>query len=61
MMVRFLCDATCMLNSNCRRAAMFFTDGSIGLVKYATTKIERHAKVRSAKSPYDGDWLYWGA
>ncbi len=44
-----------------RRNAMFFTDGSTCLVKYATTKIERNAKVISAKSPYDGDWLYWRA
>ena len=44
-----------------RRNAMFFTDGSTCLVKNATTKIERHTKVISAKSPYDGDWLYWGA
>ncbi|MBA3531517.1 MAG: hypothetical protein H0T73_06295, partial [Ardenticatenales bacterium] len=21
--------------------------------------IQRHIKVRSTKSPYDGDWLYW--
>ncbi len=44
-----------------RRKAMFFTDGTTCLVKYATTKIERHPKVHSAKCPYDGDWLYWGA
>jgi RNA-directed DNA polymerase len=43
------------------RNAMFFTDGAACMAKYATTKIERHTKVISAKSPYDGDWLYWGA
>ena len=44
-----------------RRNAMFFTDGKACLVKYATTKIQRHTKVIGTKSPYDGDWLYWGA
>jgi RNA-directed DNA polymerase len=44
-----------------RRNAMFFSDGSACLVKYASMKIMRHPKVRSVKSPYDGDWLYWGA
>ena len=44
-----------------RRNAMSFTDGQACLVKYATTKVERHAKVIGEKSPYDGDWLYWGA
>jgi RNA-directed DNA polymerase len=44
-----------------RRNAMSFTDGSACLVKYASTKIERHPKVFGEKSPYDGDWLYWGA
>ena len=44
-----------------RHNAMSFTDGTTCLVKYATTKVKRHPKVISEKSPYDGDWLYWGA
>ncbi len=36
-----------------------FSDGKANLAKYADTHIRRHVKVRSAKSPYDGDWPYW--
>jgi RNA-directed DNA polymerase len=25
------------------------------------TRIKRHVKVQSHRSPYDGDWLYWSA
>ncbi len=28
---------------------------------HADVPIERHAKVRGNKSPYDGDWTYWGS
>ena len=39
---------------------MNFGDGKSFLARYADTPIVRHVKVRSDKSPYDGDWLYWG-
>jgi RNA-directed DNA polymerase len=38
-----------------------FSDGTSTLVKYQMTRIFRHAKVRGDKSPFDGDWPYWGA
>jgi RNA-directed DNA polymerase len=34
---------------------------SIRLVEHDKTPIIRHVKVRGEKSPYDGDWIYWGA
>jgi RNA-directed DNA polymerase len=33
---------------------------SIWLVEHKKTPIIRHIKVRGEKSPYDGDWIYWG-
>jgi RNA-directed DNA polymerase len=38
-----------------------FSDGTSTLIKYQTTRIFRHTKVQGDKSPFDGDWLYWGA
>jgi RNA-directed DNA polymerase len=29
------------------------------LYRHADTKIVRHVKVQNARSPFDGDWLYW--
>jgi RNA-directed DNA polymerase len=40
---------------------IIFSDGTSTLVKYQMTRIFRHAKVRGDKSPFDGDWPYWGA
>ena len=37
-----------------------FTDGENTLRLYAHVKIRRHYPVKGDKSPYDGDWLYWG-
>jgi RNA-directed DNA polymerase len=37
-----------------------FSDGTSTLIRYADTRIMRHVKVRGDKSPYDGDWVYWG-
>lgn len=37
-----------------------FSDGSSVLTLYSDTRIVRHVKVRGKKSPYDGDWVYWG-
>ena len=39
----------------------FATRDGMSLRKHATTAIRRHVKVRSAKSPFDGDWSYWAA
>jgi RNA-directed DNA polymerase len=33
---------------------------SLKLVEHDKTPIIRHIKVRGDKSPYDGDWIYWG-
>jgi RNA-directed DNA polymerase len=30
------------------------------LYKHAKTKIKIHVKVEGKRSPYDGDWVYWG-
>jgi RNA-directed DNA polymerase len=37
-----------------------FSDGTNQILKHAATPIVRHVKVRGNKSPYDGDWVYWG-
>ena len=44
-----------------RGLRMVFSDGKHTLNHYAETPIVRHVKVRGEKSPYDGDWVYWGA
>ncbi len=38
----------------------FATSGSIALVKHSSTSIVRHTKVQGARSPFDGDLVYWG-
>jgi RNA-directed DNA polymerase len=43
-----------------QRGRMDFTDGTSTLARHCDTPIIRHVKVRGDKSPYDGDWLYWG-
>ncbi len=42
-----------------QRGRLNFSDERSRLVHYTDTKIVRHTKVRGAKSPFDGDWLYW--
>jgi RNA-directed DNA polymerase len=37
-----------------------FSDGTLTLINYADMPITRHVKVKGDKSPYDGDWVYWG-
>lgn len=44
-----------------RGLRMVFSDGTHTLNHYAEAHIVRHVKVRGEKSPYDGDWVYWGA
>ena len=36
------------------------SDGGVHLYQHSTTPIRRHTKVQGKRSPYDGDWLYWG-
>jgi len=38
----------------------FATSDGIALVKHAHTPIIRHTKVQGARSPFDGDLVYWG-
>lgn len=35
------------------------TDSWLRLAKHADTPIRRFTKVQAARSPFDGDWLYW--
>jgi RNA-directed DNA polymerase len=37
-----------------------FAAGPLRLTKASQTPIHRHIKVQSTRSPFDGDWLYWG-
>jgi RNA-directed DNA polymerase len=37
-----------------------FSDGTSILMRHDATPIVRHVKVQGARSPYDGDWVYWG-
>ncbi len=36
-----------------------FGTGTTRLQQHAHTPIRRHVKVRGAKSPFDGEWMYW--
>ncbi|WP_293318378.1 group II intron reverse transcriptase/maturase [Microcoleus sp. PH2017_15_JOR_U_A] len=38
----------------------FATSGGTALVKHSSTPIVRHTKVQGARSPFDGDLVYWG-
>ena len=33
--------------------------GGVSLARHAHTAIQRQVKVHGARSPYDGDWVYW--
>ena len=35
-------------------------DGQRALNAHTTTRIQRHILVKTTRSPYDGDWSYWG-
>lgn len=37
----------------------FATTGGIRLIKHSETPIKRHIKVQGARSPFDGDMVYW--
>ncbi len=37
-----------------------FAAGHLRLTKASHTPIRRHIKVQATRSPFDGDWLYWG-
>ena len=39
----------------------FAAKGGTRLHTYARVPIQRHTKVQGARSPFDGDWLYWAA
>jgi RNA-directed DNA polymerase len=43
-----------------KKGRVSFCDGTSTLARHTDTPIVRHAKVRGDKSPYDGDWPYWG-
>ncbi len=34
---------------------------AVRLASHMDTNIVRHAKVQDARSPFDGDWVYWGS
>ncbi|WP_353273342.1 group II intron reverse transcriptase [Wolbachia endosymbiont (group A) of Agelastica alni] len=38
----------------------FMTNSGIHLIKYEDHAIKWHVKVKGIRSPYDGDWVYWG-
>ncbi|WP_224721473.1 group II intron reverse transcriptase/maturase [Candidatus Wolbachia massiliensis] len=38
----------------------FMTNNKMYLIKHGDHAIKRHVKVKRTKSPYDGDWVYWG-
>ncbi|WP_341824026.1 hypothetical protein [Wolbachia endosymbiont (group A) of Udea olivalis] len=37
------------------------TNNNVILTRYSDNAIKRHTKVKGSKSPYDGDWVYWGS
>lgn len=38
-----------------------FTDKGKALYQHSDTRIVRHVKVVSSRSPFDGDWVYWSS
>ena len=38
----------------------FMTHDGLFLMRHGDHAIKRHVKVQGTKSPYDGDWAYWG-
>jgi RNA-directed DNA polymerase len=42
------------------RRWIFRVPNHVHLYQYADTPIKRHVKVQGTRSPFDGDWLYWG-
>ncbi|BFD47878.1 MAG: group II intron reverse transcriptase/maturase [Wolbachia endosymbiont of Sergentomyia squamirostris] len=38
----------------------FMTSNEVNLIRHGDHVIKRHIKVKGTKSPYDGDWVYWG-
>lgn len=42
------------------RSWVFTTQEGTTLLRHDATKIIRHIKVQGSKSPFDGDWAYWG-
>lgn len=46
--------------SNGERNWSFETENGIRLLTHAETPIVRHIKVQDTRSPFDGDWVYWG-
>ncbi|AXI24001.1 group II intron reverse transcriptase/maturase [Cardinium endosymbiont of Sogatella furcifera] len=38
----------------------FMTSNKITLIKHGDHDIKKHVKVQGTRSPYDGDWIYWG-
>lgn len=48
---------------DCDNTGWFFRttgDNAVRLSEHDKTPIVRHVKVQGEKSPYDGDWIYWG-
>lgn len=39
---------------------LFQTNDGLKLYRHNDTPIRRHIKVQANRSPYDGDWFYWG-
>lgn len=39
----------------------FQTEEGLRLAKHSETPIKRHTKVQDVRSPFDGDWTYWGS
>jgi len=37
-----------------------FMTNKIILIKHSEQIIKQHIKVQGTKTPYDGDWIYWG-
>lgn len=38
----------------------FMTNNKTYLIRHSEHVIKRHIKIKGTKSPYDGDWVYWG-
>jgi RNA-directed DNA polymerase len=43
------------------RTGWHFSNGKVGLHRHSEKPIIRHCKVKGARSPFDGEWVYWAS
>ncbi len=44
-----------------RKRWQFATEGGVKLYNHTATHFQKHVKIQGARSPYDGNWVYWAS